>query len=177
MGTECCYSVDKILSFLVPTAFQEIESYNCVGFHGQSLDCHGFPGIAGKPRQSKLKVNTYRLRHEERMNFTGKNVLKLHQIKLLLISSNSQVNAVYLGIQHPSYDVLPYWYRSWDVSWNSSSLSRSYLVLSAEFLPETLTASTFNRSTNGIWPSRRDFSSMLILCRVLNPPTSKSCSD
>ena len=37
------------------------------------------------------------MRQKERMDFTGKkNVLKFHQIKLLCMPSNSQVNAVYL---------------------------------------------------------------------------------
>ena len=89
------------------------------------------------------------------------NVLKLHQIKHLLLPSNSHVNAVYLLNNRSTINksITKQNKRS------SSSLSRSQLVIPAAFLPESprrlqlyqitecLTAPTFT----GLWPSRRFF--------------------
>ena len=107
-----------------------------------------------------------------------KNVLKLHQIKLLLISSNSQVNAVYLWNTTASI------WRPWELKQKLRRLLKFLITITViagvicwislritALLPRHLQENERSSVVQVVFPS------MLILLRVLNPPTSQSSSD
>ena len=98
-------------------------------------------------------------------------VLKLHQIKLLLIPSNSQANAVYLW-----NTTSPIWC-PWVWIQELRYLLKFLIILTVIAGVICWISSQITLLPQHLHAYEWCFSSMLIWWHVLNPPTSKSCSD